>query len=132
MIYLLILKFIAMTREELLKLKEDLQKELGSIDEELSGIATENPAVRGDFDVKVEDIGSSLEDAAQEAGELERLQALVDALERRRKEIVNILEKIEQGTYGKCQDCLAEINPDRLKAMPVASLCISCAGKKNF
>lgn len=116
-----------MTKDELQKLEDNLKKELSSIDQELSGIASENPSVRGDFEVKVEDVGPSIEDAAQEAGELDRLQALVSVLERRRKELVNILKKINKGTYGKCENCSVEISPARLKAISVASLCISCA-----
>src|SRR3989344_1331067 len=118
-----------MDKDELKKLVENLQKELATIDKELSGIASENPLVRGDFDVKVEDMGQSTEEAAQEAGELDRLQALVDNLEKKRKEIVAMLEKIKGGTYGKCQNCSVAIDPARLKARPVAGLCISCAKK---
>ncbi|OGM97951.1 MAG: hypothetical protein A2817_01300 [Candidatus Yanofskybacteria bacterium RIFCSPHIGHO2_01_FULL_39_8b] len=90
-----------MDRDELQKLTDNLKKELISIDSELSVIASKNPLVKDDFDVKVEDLGPSTEDAAQEAGELDRLQALVDTLERRRKEIVSILEKIKNGIYEK-------------------------------
>lgn len=118
-----------MTKEELKKLKDSLEKELSAIDKELAGIASENPLVKGDFDVKVEDLGSSIEDAAQEAGELDRLQALVRNLEKRRKEIANIITKLEEGKYGKCEVCSKDISPARLKAIPVASLCISCAKK---
>lgn len=121
-----------MTKDELQKLSENLKKELILIDKELVGIASQNPLVRGNFNVKVEDIGPSIEDAAQEAGELDRLQALVDAFERRRKEVVNILAKIEEGTYGKCEKCSFIINPARLKAMPIVSLCINCAKKAGF
>lgn len=121
-----------MDQKELQKLSDSLKKRLAEIDKELTSIASENPLVRGDFDVKVEDLGPSQEDAAQEAGELDRQQALVTVLEKERKEIVNTLEKIESGVYGKCEKCSAEINPARLKAVPIASLCINCAKKNNF
>ena len=116
-----------MTLEELQKLSANLTKELREIDKELADIASENPLVRGDFNVKVHDLGPSQEDAAQEASELDRNQALVDALQRRRREIVNTLDKIKAGTYGKCHKCSVEISPARLKAMPVAVSCIVCA-----
>jgi len=116
-----------MTKEELSILSENLEKELVSIDKELSDIASENPLVKGDFEVKVEDMGPSMEDAAQEAGELDRQQALVDALERRRKDISGIIQKIKEGTYGQCENCANQISQARLEAIPVASLCISCA-----
>ena len=119
-----------MDLNKLKKLKENLEKRIKEIDKELSAIASENPLVKGDFNVSVEDIGPSQEDAAQEAGELDRQQALVTTLERERKEISATLEKINAGTYGKCERCSTDINPARLKALPVASLCISCANKR--
>ena len=116
-----------MDNKDLEKLHADLEKELKTIDIQLKEIASENPIVKGDFDVKVEDLGSSMEDVAQELTSLDQRQALVDALERRRKEVVHAMEKIKEGTYGRCEKCSSEIHKDRLVAMPVAALCISCA-----
>lgn len=118
-----------MTKEELQKLEDNLKKRLWEIDRELKDIASENPLVRGDFDVRVGDLGKSEDDAGQEAVELDRNQAMVNALEKERKNIENTMEKIEVGVYGKCESCSAEINPARLKAVPIASLCINCAKK---
>lgn len=42
------------------------------------------------------------------------------------RQIEDALRKIEDGTYGTCDRCGREINPDRLKAIPYASLCIEC------
>lgn len=89
-----------MTKEELQKLRDNLKKRLKEIDKELSSIASENPLVRGDFDVKVEDLGKSEEDTEQEAGELDRNQAMVNTLEKERKDIEKTLEKIKAGAYG--------------------------------
>ena len=121
-----------MTKDELKKLADNLKKRLEEIDSELSKIASENPLVKGDFNVQVEDLGKSDEDNEQEAGELDRNQAMVYTLEKERKEIQGTLEKIEAGTYGKCENCSLDITPARLKAMPVASLCISCAKRARF
>lgn len=121
-----------MNKDELQKLANNLRERLTEVDKELSAIASENPLVRGDFNVKVEDLGQSQEDVAQEAGELDRQQALVTILEKERKEIVSTLEKIGSGNYGKCEKCSVEISPARLKAVPIAALCIDCAQKTNF
>lgn len=37
------------------------------------------------------------------------------------------LERIEQGTYGRCQECGGEISPERLEALPYAVYCKTCA-----
>jgi DnaK suppressor protein len=37
------------------------------------------------------------------------------------------LAKIEEGTYGVCDRCGAEIPAERLEAIPWAALCVRCA-----
>lgn len=41
------------------------------------------------------------------------------------------LERIENGTYGTCIECEKEISEIRLKARPVATLCIKCKRKQE-
>ena len=36
------------------------------------------------------------------------------------------LERIENGTYGICEECEEEISEARLKARPMTTLCIEC------
>jgi DnaK suppressor protein len=36
------------------------------------------------------------------------------------------IERLNNGSYGKCADCEEEISPKRLKALPWAELCIDC------
>ena len=37
------------------------------------------------------------------------------------------LEKLEQGTYGVCDDCGQPIAVGRLRAAPASALCVECA-----
>jgi len=49
--------------------------------------------------------------------------------DRERKLISKIdqaIQKIDEGTYGFCVSCGCDIGDERLKARPVASLCIDC------
>ena len=39
------------------------------------------------------------------------------------------LEKLAQGTYGRCDACGLPIAPARLRALPDRALCVSCAAK---
>jgi DnaK suppressor protein len=39
------------------------------------------------------------------------------------------LEKLNEGTYGVCEECGDEIGAGRLKAMPLARLCVSCQSR---
>ena len=46
-------------------------------------------------------------------------------------EIDAALGRIEDGTYGTCVNCGAQIPPERLEAMPWATLCIQCKRKEE-
>ncbi len=48
-------------------------------------------------------------------GDKEKLLAIDEAL-----------DKIQEGTFGECEECGEEIGAGRLKAMPLAKLCVSC------
>ena len=37
-----------------------------------------------------------------------------------------LLGRIEDGSYGKCEECGGDIGIERLKARPVTTLCIDC------
>ncbi len=50
---------------------------------------------------------------------IERERVLVSKIDR-------ALEKIIQGTFGSCEECGENLGYNRLKARPVASLCIDC------
>ncbi|OPL13657.1 MAG: RNA polymerase-binding protein DksA [delta proteobacterium ML8_D] len=47
------------------------------------------------------------------------------------KKIDKALERIENGTYGICEDCGEEIGIERLKARPVTTRCIECKSKQE-
>ncbi len=49
--------------------------------------------------------------------------------ERERKllsKIEEALERVEEGSYGVCEDCEEDIGIKRLEARPVTTLCIDC------
>ena len=41
------------------------------------------------------------------------------------------LERIEDGTYGRCEECGVKIPKTRLNAIPYASLCVKCASQEE-
>ena len=54
--------------------------------------------------------------------------------DRERKLVVKIqeaLKRIDEGTFGICQECGEEISESRLKARPVATLCVECKRKQE-
>ena len=47
------------------------------------------------------------------------------------RKIQSALQRIEDGTYGLCEDCGEEISIPRLKARPVTKLCINCKSRQE-
>lgn len=45
------------------------------------------------------------------------------------REIAAALERIENGTFGTCVDCGAELSAERLEAIPYTPYCIHCEQK---
>ncbi|MBS3960337.1 MAG: TraR/DksA family transcriptional regulator [Sandarakinorhabdus sp.] len=77
------------------------------------------------------DFGTPLEaDFAEQANQLEDLEAS-EALEaahiQEARQIRAALQRIADGRYGICANCGAAVAPARLRALPTATLCISCA-----
>ena len=69
-------------------------------------------------------------DSAEQAIDLADDEALASLDEVIRQEILQVrsaLLRIENGTYGTCAACGDDIAADRLKALPTATRCISCA-----
>jgi len=46
-------------------------------------------------------------------------------------EFDDALKRIEEGTFGICEDCKSLIAKNRLKAVPYARLCVKCQEKKE-
>ncbi|MBU2034753.1 MAG: TraR/DksA family transcriptional regulator [Candidatus Omnitrophica bacterium] len=46
-------------------------------------------------------------------------------------ELDDALKKIQDGTFGMCEDCKILITKTRLKALPYARLCLKCQEKKE-
>ena len=45
------------------------------------------------------------------------------------RKIKAALQRIQEGTYGECEECGGYISPARLQARPVTSYCIRCKTK---
>ena len=61
------------------------------------------------------------------AFERARLTALLDQSERSIDALDRALVRIDDGGYGACRSCGADIAPERLEARPSADTCIDCA-----
>jgi DnaK suppressor protein len=111
--------------------KRDLQrfkKLLVAQREDLMGNARK--VLSGDIHVDPDDFPDEMDTASSEVnlqftGRLrEREQGLLSKIDA-------ALDKIEEGVYGECANCGEEIGVKRLKARPVAELCIECKSEQE-
>ena len=114
------------TKPNLIRSRLDAERK--HINEELNQIYASNPP-----DERRE--GSPFgkrEEEATEALELEKRLALERRLKNSLAEVERAINKIDTGSYGRCDMCNQLIDPARLEALPQASLCMSCRQKTKY
>ena len=65
---------------------------------------------------------------------LQQQQMSAELVRRHEQELLRVekaLEAIDAGTYGQCQRCGEPIAEARLNAMPHATICVACAGRRS-
>ena len=114
--------------QHLKQIRSRLEDELKRLRLELAQFETEGQPT----DVRRE--GSPFgkrEEEATESLELEKRVALEKRVGGAMAEIEHALHKLDAGTYGLCDVCGKPISPDRLEALPQASLCMDCKAKNG-
>lgn len=74
------------------------------------------------------------QDVGDDAANTYARQMLLNMSERERAvlwEIDAALDRIDEGTYGTCEDCGEPIGEARLKALPYATLCVECKADRE-
>ena len=120
------------------ELKEKLLTEKNNLETELKSFATPDKKLKGDWDTKFPTFGDgesgnegegSLDSEADEVEQYESQIAIEHSLETKLKKVNEALDKIASGKYGLCENCRQAIDPERLKVVPEAKLCMSCENK---
>jgi len=87
-------------------------------------------ALKNELTLSPDDLPDETDLAASEIN-----QNLVFKLrDRERQLLVKIdeaLSRMDEGTFGTCEDCEEPIEPRRLEARPVSTLCIACKEKQE-
>jgi DnaK suppressor protein len=104
-------------KEMLLKKREDLVLEIAR----RSKASTASAA---------QDIGDILDSVSEErTRELDLI--LTDREKRKLAQIVDAIDRIEENTYGLCEECGVKIPKARLKVLPFAIYCVECQEKNE-
>jgi len=62
----------------------------------------------------------------------EILLAVMDRYRCQALEILEALERLDQGRFGSCEECGDQIAEERLQAHPLATLCTECAAAQEM
>jgi len=104
-------------KDMLLKKREELVQEIGR----RSKASTESAA---------QDIGDILDSVSEErTRELDLI--LTDREKRKLAQIDDAIDRIEESTYGLCEECGVKIPKARLKVLPFAKYCVECQEKNE-
>jgi len=98
-------------KQMLLKMKAEIMDEL----------AKKKASLEEEKNIEIEDLDALAEDRNRE---YEYMLTTMDT--KKLKQIDEALAKIENGTYGICEECGEEIPLARLKILPFAKLCVDC------
>ena len=72
-------------------------------------------------------IGEGTTEAVERISSTAAARAMAAAL----ADVDRALEKLDEGTYGRCDRCGGPIAPERLEAIPSAVLCVTCSAARR-
>jgi len=101
-------------RAVLLQLRAELTGDIDKLEQDAFGSEGDKPSI------------DSQADAGSDAYSLEFNLELLERDEDAVRKIDAALDRCEDGTYGRCEECDTWITKLRLRAMPYASFCIDC------
>src|SRR5579859_3905775 len=104
-------------RSRLLAKKAELERSIAALTEAYPTPVSSTEVHEGPNDN--EDVATDFLETQQEQSIMVNQQALLTLVN-------NALQRLENGTYGLCQQCGEAIAPKRLEALPWAERCVSC------
>lgn len=102
-------------------IRQQLEEDRSSLERQLA----EHGAPLGDDGVNLS-VNEGFADSAQATAERSQLLSMIEQLRAHHRAVVGALQRIDEGSYGKCERCGQEIPIERLEARPTATLCVSC------
>jgi len=117
---------MSLTAADLEELKSQLRERAVSLRKEMESKLDEATGEAHDAGARGDSGDRSFAAAESEvdAGEAQRDQGELGAIER-------TLARIEDGSYGVCVECGADIPIERLRAQPLASRCTKCQSARE-
>jgi len=105
--------------------KETLKKFKKIFESEKQKLLFAGSVVRDDFSVNSDDRLDEIDQAATDVDKEMRMR-LCNREVLYIKKVEEALRRIEDGTFGECDECGEDIELRRLEARPTATLCVGC------
>jgi len=83
--------------------------------------------VSSDASGNLSNVPMHLADLATDTFEQEMSASLLTNSRQLQSEVAAALDRVEQDTFGKCEQCGGDIGEGRLEAVPYTRYCVSCA-----
>lgn len=112
---------------DLQKMKQRLEEKRVELQQDIRGLTEAHPEPVDP--IEASEGPSDFEEVAVDFLETQQEQSLLVNQQALLTEVEQALQRIEQGTYGKCVDCGNPIPEKRLEAIPWAARDVSCEAK---
>ncbi|MBN2124695.1 MAG: TraR/DksA C4-type zinc finger protein [Deltaproteobacteria bacterium] len=100
------------------------------LQEKWDGLLSGKTPASNHCSIHIETAPDPMDRAASES-ERNRNLVLLERESRILRQIRHTLERIDDGTYGICEDCGEDIDEARLEIVPEARLCIQCKKRQE-
>lgn len=107
-----------MTNSTLDQIREDLEKEREHLLERIEQAEGRTVRPAGG--------NPSRSDLSTDYASKDRTTALLSMDRKTLEQVEDALQRLENGTYGKCERCGDQIPHERLEILPYATLCVKC------
>ncbi|OFZ81607.1 MAG: hypothetical protein A2583_15620 [Bdellovibrionales bacterium RIFOXYD1_FULL_53_11] len=105
--------------------KEQLKKFKKIFERQKKSILFNDRVLRDDFSVCTDDRFDEIDQASSDMEQSMRMR-LCNREILYVKKINDAIKRIEEGSFGECEECGEDIEVRRLEARPTATLCVSC------
>ena len=118
-------KELSVFKKTILKIKEEVVGDIKHISEDTLKKSQKDAA--GD----ISGYTYHMADVATDAYDREFSLGLASNEQKSLYELDDALKRIEEGTFGICEECKSIMTKTRLKAVPYARLCVKCQGRRE-
>ena len=122
---------MALTKEQIKQFRQLLITERSKLADEIKSIARDASTSPREASGDLSAYTVHMADMAADTYERELSMNIVSSEQEILYQIDDALKRLDDGSYGICQQCNQPITMSRLKAVPYASLCINCQRSKE-